>query len=158
PSHAKPRSAPFLQFFRDCKTILASPQARRALCGQAVLQGMFLAGFAFFCGFPGKFRLYNEVGILWLALGGGAGCLLAGIQGHPLRALGLVPLATTGLIVAYLRVLDSWDGVVPCLAAGILGGLILVPLRTAYLAAVPANARASGVALLYALSYFSVML
>ena len=79
-------------------------------------------------------------------LGAGLGCLTASGQGHPQRCLGLVPLGATGLLLALgwatLAIApEAALPLIPCFVLGFMGGLVNVPLRAVYQAAVPADAR-----------------
>jgi 1-acyl-sn-glycerol-3-phosphate acyltransferase len=86
--------------------------------------------------------------VLWGAAGGS---FLAGLQGHPTRVLGLVPIAATGLAVTlgWATLRDSPSDFL-CVLAGALGGLIHVPLVAGYQAGLPADARGNGMALVNA--------
>jgi 1-acyl-sn-glycerol-3-phosphate acyltransferase len=85
----------------------------------------------------------------WIMLGAAAGSLLAGVQGHPRRSLGLVPLALTGLLATLLwTAAAGTPGWGLCVLVGVLGGLIKVPLSSAYQESVPADARGNGMAVL----------
>jgi 1-acyl-sn-glycerol-3-phosphate acyltransferase len=91
-------------------------------------------------------------------LGAGLGCLTASWQGHPLRSLGLVPLGATGLLVALgwatLAIApEAALPLAPCFVLGFMGGLVNVPLRAAYQAAVPADARGNGMATMNTVIY-----
>jgi 1-acyl-sn-glycerol-3-phosphate acyltransferase len=83
-----------------------------------------------------------------MGVGAAVGSLLASLQGHPRRSLGLVPLGATGFLIALAWAALSSDVRWPALALGIMGGLVNVPLRAAYQAAVPADARGNGMAVL----------
>jgi 1-acyl-sn-glycerol-3-phosphate acyltransferase/MFS family permease len=87
--------------------------------------------------------------LLFVGLGAALGCLTAAGQGHPRRSLGLVPLGATGLLAALAWMIFAPVGGangLPCFLLGFMGGLINVPLRAAYQAAVPADARGNGMA------------
>ncbi len=93
-----------------------------------------------------------------VAVGAVLGCATASLQGNPYRSPALVPLGLTGLtgIMAWTACrFDPAQGVplLPCLLLGFLGGLSNTPLRSAYLAAVPADARGNGMAVMNALIY-----
>jgi 1-acyl-sn-glycerol-3-phosphate acyltransferase len=80
------------------------------------------------------------------------GALLGGIQGHPRRSLGLIPLVLAGLLLWLLVVLT---GGVPllvfCGTVGALLGVLLVALQAGYQESLPGDARGSGMALSFAL-------
>src|SRR5207237_1099137 len=79
---------------------------------------------------------------LWIAGGVGLGSLLAGLQGHPRRALGLVPFGATGLLIGLMfAALGSSPSVGLCLFLGITAGLVNVPLSAGYQHNLPAAAR-----------------
>jgi len=82
-----------------------------------------------------------------------AGAGLAGVQGHPRRSLGLVPLGATGLLAVLGWAAGSSNLGWPCLALGAMSGLINVPLRAAYQAAVPPDARGNGMAIMNTTAY-----
>jgi 1-acyl-sn-glycerol-3-phosphate acyltransferase len=90
--------------------------------------------------------------LLFVGIGAALGCLAAGVQGHPRRILGLVPFGVTGLLIVLLILMDvDVHGHVPvasCVLLGFVGGFINVPLRAAYIAAVPADARGNGMAVM----------
>jgi 1-acyl-sn-glycerol-3-phosphate acyltransferase len=84
---------------------------------------------------------------LWLIAGLALGSLLAGVQGHPWRSHGLVPLGASGLAIGLVvAALTSPPSGGLCLALGIMAGLVNVPLAAAYQAALPAAARGNGMA------------
>ena len=100
-------------------------------------------------------RHFEDLLIVLTYVGAGAalGCLAAGIQGNPRRNPGLVPYGATGLLIVLLALMASTAGVsalprVPCLLLGFMGGLVNVPLRAAYMAAVPADARGNGMSVM----------
>jgi 1-acyl-sn-glycerol-3-phosphate acyltransferase len=87
-----------------------------------------------------------------LAIGSVVGSLLAAVQWHPCRGLSLVPVGATGLTVSLLCLVTSSGLSVPtfCVLAGVVLGLTEVPLRAAWLLAVPLDARSTGIALFQA--------
>lgn len=138
-------------FFLDARSIWAEPEARVCLIGLGGLRGLitgmigallprFLAGDG-----PGEQELV-WIGI-WLAAGMGLGSLLAGLQRHPRRVLGLVPIGAAGLALGLIwAAADVTPGAPACVVFGIMAGLINVPLATAYQIALPADARGNGMA------------
>jgi 1-acyl-sn-glycerol-3-phosphate acyltransferase len=97
------------------------------------------------------------VSLVLVCVGLALGCGLAAIQGHPRRSLGLVTLGLTGLALAQaLTALTNEGGIAPAfpsLLLGLMGGLISVPLRATYLAAVPADARGNATAVMNLVIY-----
>jgi 1-acyl-sn-glycerol-3-phosphate acyltransferase len=78
---------------------------------------------------------------------------VASLASHPRRCLGLVPLGAVGLgaALAWALALVSPEQPVPllpCLLLGFMGGLINAPLRAAYLANVPADARGNATSIM----------
>src|SRR5262249_38278079 len=71
-----------------------------------------------------------------------------GLQAHPRRALGLVSFGSVGLVLCLVWALRNARAdsipLAPCVLLGFLGGLLNVPLRAAYLAAIPVDARGNG--------------
>lgn len=87
--------------------------------------------------------------LMLMGVGAALGCLTAAWQGHPRRSLGLVPLGATGLLLALvIYSLAGASGWIASFLLGFMGGLINVPLRAAYQAAVPADARGNGMAVM----------
>jgi 1-acyl-sn-glycerol-3-phosphate acyltransferase len=147
-------------FFRDSVRIGRQRAAMGSLLGLASFQAIVTAG-------SGAIVLQtldrdSSSGLLQamvlMGLGAGLGCLTAAWQGHPRRSLGLAPLGATGLLLAlaWMTLLLSAEQalpLIPCLALGFMGGLINVPLRAAYQAAVPADARGNGMAVMNTVIY-----
>jgi 1-acyl-sn-glycerol-3-phosphate acyltransferase len=71
--------------------------------------------------------------------------------------LGLVPLAATGMLLALGWAALTADLLGPSLALGFMGGLLNAPLRAAYQAAVPADARGNGMAVANAVNYLAMI-
>lgn len=151
-------------FFVDCGRVAREPEACGTLLGLASVQAIMTAGgIALMAqstdGGPGMEMM---MGILLLVGGGSAlGSAAAGVQKHPRRNLGLVPPAAAGLLLTL-----AWVGVefmntpkmstvpwLPCLLLGIMGGLVNVPLRSAYLGAVPADARGNATSVMNTVIY-----
>jgi 1-acyl-sn-glycerol-3-phosphate acyltransferase len=144
-------------FFRDVARIGRERDAGASLLGLASFQALVMAGSGVLL--AGSIaRGLEQGGDLLRALllvGGGAvgGCALAGWQAHPARNLGLVPFGAVGLVLALI-----WGGLdlgretglpaVPAFLLGFTGALVNVPLRSAYLAAVPADARGNATAVM----------
>jgi 1-acyl-sn-glycerol-3-phosphate acyltransferase len=141
-------------FFQDAGRVARRPDAAGALVGLSAFQALLIVASAVLVaealgpegagwGLP---QVLQMVG-LGLALGGAA----ASLQGHPHRSLGLVPYGAAGAALAIpWALLEVEPGDAPdaaCFLLGLAGGLVLVPLRAAYLAALPADARGNGAAL-----------
>jgi 1-acyl-sn-glycerol-3-phosphate acyltransferase len=149
-------------FFLDCQRIWQIPIARHCLLLLAGFWGLLAAG----CGAVIALTdsLFNNEwpdliqGLSMVASGTACGAILAGLQTHPRRALGLVPLGAAGLLVsmAWAGLSHDWMGV-PALVGGFMAGLIIVPLRSAYQGAVPADARGNAMAFSDAANSFMVI-
>jgi 1-acyl-sn-glycerol-3-phosphate acyltransferase len=143
-------------FFRDCGRILRDPVARWNVLGLAAFQAVVTGGSGALVAHALK-REGAEQGDLLRAMtlvgvGAALGCLAAGLQGNLRRSPGLVPFGATGLLLALgwgtLALTGGGLPRVPCLLLGFMGGLVNVPLRAAYLAAVPADARGNGMSVM----------
>jgi 1-acyl-sn-glycerol-3-phosphate acyltransferase len=138
-------------FFRDCVRIGRQRAAWANLLGLASFQAIVTAGSGAVVlrtlDRGPSHGLLQALGLM--GLGAALGCLTAAWQGHPRRSLGLVPLGATGLLLALaIHSLAGDSGGFSSFALGFMGGLINVPLRAAYLAAVPADARGNGMAVM----------
>jgi 1-acyl-sn-glycerol-3-phosphate acyltransferase/MFS family permease len=149
-------------FFRDCRRILAERDACGSLLGLAGFQAVVTAGSGAVISRTLGPDFLDPQGLLramvFVGVGAALGCLAASVQGHPFRSLGLVSLGATGLLLALAwAALATANGDVlpaaPCLLLGFTGGLVNVPLRAAYLAAVPADARGNGTAVMNTVIY-----
>jgi 1-acyl-sn-glycerol-3-phosphate acyltransferase len=143
-------------FFRDARRVLTHGEARLVLLTMAGFRGLVAAATGallaptFSQGFEqvsaAQVQDLIRIGV-WVAAGVAAGSLLAGVQGHPRRALGLVPLGAVGLLAGLvLAALGSSPSGGLGLFLGLTAGLINVPLSAAYQAALPADARGNGMA------------
>jgi 1-acyl-sn-glycerol-3-phosphate acyltransferase len=94
----------------------------------------------------GEIRALPSIG-----LGLAVGSLLASMQRHPYRGLGLVPLAGAGLVVALAWGALSAFAHAPPLLLGAMAGLIVVPLRAAYQATIADENRGNSLGLLAAM-------
>jgi 1-acyl-sn-glycerol-3-phosphate acyltransferase len=142
-------------FFRDSRRIGRQRAALGSLLGLACFQAIVTAGAGAVVLRTLDRELSNGLvkAMVLISVGAGLGCLTAAWQGHPRRSLGLVPLGATGLLLAlaWMTLLPPAETalpLVPCFALGFMGGLINVPLRAAYQAAVPADARGNGMAVM----------
>ncbi len=143
-------------FFADVRRVAAEPTAAASLLGLASFQAVVTAG----SGALVAYALALESGALqalasalaFVMAGAALGCLLAGVPGHPRRNLGWVPLGATGLLAALAWAAAAAGGHhlpwAPCLLLGFAGGLVNVPLRAAYMAAVPADARGNAMSVM----------
>jgi 1-acyl-sn-glycerol-3-phosphate acyltransferase len=147
-------------FFRDAGRILALGPARGPLLGMAGFQALVVvSSFTLIAvvlqgGAPTADVILQCLGLV--CLGTALGSLLASVQGHPRRTLGLVPFATTGCAVALLLVYWSAGPALPrasSLLMGVMAGLIHAPLRSGYLAYVPPDARGNAMSLMNAAVY-----
>ncbi len=138
-------------FFRDSVRIGRERAAWSSLLGLASFQAIVTAGAGAIVqrtldSGPLQGLLHA---LVMMGAGAGLGCLTAAWQGHPRRSLGLVPLGATGLLLALaIHALVGGSGWSSGFVLGFMGGLINVPLRAAYQAAVPADARGNGMAVM----------
>lgn len=148
-------------FFRDTGRIFAETEARGSLLGMAVFQGIVTAGsgaiFTLALDNVASGHTAAMYALILVCAGVALGCLLASFQTHPRRTLGLVPYGVTGLLVADVwAALGNVNGIAPAapsLLLGIMGGVVNVPLRTTYLAAVPADARGNAMSVMNTFIY-----
>lgn len=149
-------------FFKDCKRVFNYRPAWASLTGLACFQGLVTAGSgAVVTQALTRGSTTQEEAMVQLVLvsvGIALGCALAGLQPHIRRSLGLVSLGAVGLAIAQCFSALGMDdaGFAPRWAVFIIGmmsGLINVPLRSAYQASVPADARGNAMAVMYTLIY-----
>jgi 1-acyl-sn-glycerol-3-phosphate acyltransferase len=140
-------------FFRDCARVARQPVARPSLLGLAAFQAVVTAasGALLASDLLGSKEMVEALGLV--GAGAAVGCLTAALQGHRRRSLGLVPFGATGLLAAlgWAALTVNGGGALPpapCFLLGFMGGLVNVPLRAAYLAAVPADARGNATAVM----------
>jgi 1-acyl-sn-glycerol-3-phosphate acyltransferase/MFS family permease len=153
---AEPAAMAVRGFFRDLKRIFAVREARVSLLAMAGLRGLVAAATGALLavmlgGATGRAtpELVGELIQLGLWIGGGCavGSLVAGVQGNPRRALGLVPLSATGLALGLLITALTGDtGRAVCAFVGAMTGLANVPLAAVFQAHVPADARGNAMA------------
>lgn len=138
-------------FFRDVGRVWREREARWCLFGLASLRGLITgmtgAILAATLGGSGA-DLDALVEIGGYVIGGvAAGSLLAGLQKHPRRVLGLVPWGATGLTVGlFVAAAGGIPGPTLCVVLGIMAGLVNVPLAATYQADVPPDARGNAMA------------
>jgi 1-acyl-sn-glycerol-3-phosphate acyltransferase len=154
-------------FFHDLGRIARTRAAASALLALAGFQGLVTAGAA---SLVTDVIRAGEEGLAWMlpavalaAVGTAFGSATASLVGHPRRCLGLVPLGAAGLLGALVWALAVVSPqipvpLVPCLLLGFTGGLINAPLRAAYLAAIPADARGNGTSVMNTAIYLMTAL
>jgi 1-acyl-sn-glycerol-3-phosphate acyltransferase len=154
----------FRGFFRDLARTWKVPAAQGNLVGLASFQAVVTAA-------SGALLTATLLtagqgllqALLLLGLGAALACATASLQANPRRNSGLVPLGATGMLVTLAWI--AWRTgsgtslpVLPAVLLGFFGGLVNVPLRAAYIAAVPADARGNGMAIMNALIYLLITL
>jgi predicted MFS family arabinose efflux permease len=152
-------------FFRDAGRIVADRPALAALLGLAAFRGIVAVAVGALIAAVlarqdadngASYRALMTVALLSMA-GAALGSVLAGLQADRRRALGLVPIGTTGLALAL-----AWVALMPtvplvlCIAVGALGGMMNVPMIVAYQTAVPEDARGNGMTILNSAGYLSI--
>lgn len=143
-------------FFRDSVRIGREQTPMGSLLGLASFQAIVMAGGGAIVQRTLDRGLSHGLlhTLVWMGVGAGLGCLTAAWQGHPRRCLGLVPLGATGLLLVLIfHVLTGDSGGFSSFVLGFMGGLINVPLRAVYQAAVPADARGNGMAVMNTVIY-----
>ncbi len=138
-------------FFRDARRVLADREACSTLLALSSLRGLVVGTMGAIVPLTlngDRFPLEHLLGLgLWVTIGIAAGSLLAGMQRHPRRALGLVPIGCTGLLGGLLvAAVGALPSPALCIVLGMMGGLINVPLAATYQASLPADARGNGMA------------
>lgn len=138
-------------FFSDFRAIWNVREARICLVGLSGKRGLVIgmSGAMLAIMFGGSGPSLREIAQIaaWVAAGVAIGSLLAGLQKHPRRVLGLVPVGGMGFAVglAFAATGDKPD-LWFCALVGLMAGLINVPLAATYQAAVPADARGNAMA------------
>lgn len=153
----EPASALVGGFVRDLRRIAGDRAAGLSLFALAGFQALVTAGAgalvtdAIKAGQDGLDAMLPAVAlaVVGAALGSGAAAFI----GHPRRCLGLVPPGAAGLLASLLWAMavispDVRVPLIPALLLGFMGGLVNAPLRAAYLAAVPPDARGNGTAVM----------
>jgi MFS family permease len=150
-------------FFRDAGRVFASRPARGSLLGLALLMALVTSGSGALLNCTlepnfadGKAALLRAM--VATAVGAAAGSWLAGLPGNLRRCLALVPFAATGLLAALAWATAVRDPTWPCLLLGLMTGLANVPLRSYYQAALPADARGNGMAVMNTTIFVSITL
>jgi 1-acyl-sn-glycerol-3-phosphate acyltransferase len=138
-------------FFTDFRRIWNIREARICLIGLSGKRGMVIgmSGAMLAIMFVGAGPSLAEIAEIacWVAGGVAVGSLAAGLQKHPRRVLGLVPVGATGFAIgmAFAATGDKPD-LWFCAMVGVMAGLINVPLAATYQAAVPDDARGNAMA------------
>jgi hypothetical protein len=153
-------------FFSDARRLMAAPHARTALAGVALLRGIVTVSVgaliaAVLSRQPGTadaFHTLLTVALLSMA-GAALGSFLAGSLPARVGKLPLVPMGATVMALA-LAWLAQAPGVpmALCVAVGMMGGLVNVPLLVAYQQATPPDARGNAMAILNTTGYLSTTL
>jgi 1-acyl-sn-glycerol-3-phosphate acyltransferase len=138
-------------FFRDVGRVWHEREARWCMLGLASLRGLItgMTGAliaATLAGDGADFDTLVTIGVY--VIGGVAlGSLLAGLQKHPRRVLGLVPWGATGLTVGLIvAAAGGVPGPTLCVVLGVMAGLVNVPLAATYQTDVPPDARGNAMA------------
>lgn len=146
-------------FFTDFGRIWNIREARYCLIGLSGKRGLVIGMSGAMLAILFKDQSYDlkQMGFItcWVAAGVATGSLLAGLQKHPRRVLGLVPIGGIGFTIgmAYAAIVfvelnnaeESplyWF----CALVGIAAGMINVPLAATYQAQVPDDARGNAMA------------
>jgi hypothetical protein len=151
-------------FFRDFSRLLTLVLSRSSLLAVCALRGLVTASagaliadaLARGTSPSGSYPQLILIAVLTM-LGAAAGSFLAGLVGDRNRAVGLVPLGATGLMLALGRVAlappaPAWLYV----WVGACGGVVNVPLLSTYQASVPPDARGNGMAILNTAGFVSM--
>jgi 1-acyl-sn-glycerol-3-phosphate acyltransferase len=143
-------------FFTSSRLLLKQRPVRAAIVGRSLAFGFIAAGGCILVGtFPRglQYSLASLRTFLWTCLGVALGCGIAFLQRHPRRLLGWVPLAATGVFIAYWLANDAWDVAPPFIVFGALCSMLIIPLWATYLGLLAAGARRNGVALGNTIAY-----
>lgn len=141
-------------FFRDALRIAGDSESRASMVALAAFLGLITAGSGAVVmhtlgSATGSDKELPLLAMLLVSTGAAVGSVLAGMVPDPRRCLGLVPFGAFGLLFALswaAATLRAGLPLLPCLLLGLMSGLANVPLRAAYQAAVPADARGNGMA------------
>jgi 1-acyl-sn-glycerol-3-phosphate acyltransferase len=152
-------------FFRDAARIWKIKEVRGCLLGLALLRGLLtgMMGALIASSLTGTTPSFREliaklieIG-LYLFSGVALGSLLAGLQRHPRRALGLVPWGATGITIGLASAaVGALPGPWHCIILGAMVGLVNVPLSAIYQADLPPDARGNGMAIRHFADYLMV--
>src|SRR5262245_1806065 len=138
-------------FFRDVRRIWREREARWCMLGLASLRGLItgMTGALIAATLAGDGADFDSLVTIGVYVIGGVamGSLLAGLQKHPRRVLGLVPWGATGLTVGLIvAAAGGIPGPTLCVVLGVMAGLVNVPLAATYQADVPQDARGNAMA------------
>ncbi len=141
-------------FFHDTARIWRDREAKSALLALACLRGIVAGATGAFIAVmlsddSDDAQTWIEASfpiLAWILGGAALGSVLAGLQRHPVRALGLVPFGAAGLAIGLVLAATGNPGPIVSLVLGLMGGLINVPLAAAYQTLLPADARGNGMA------------
>jgi 1-acyl-sn-glycerol-3-phosphate acyltransferase len=148
----EPPLAAVAGFFADLRRVFAERKAAGSVLALAAFQAVVTAGSMAVLAetlaresgpLPGFLAI-----LVYVMVGAALGCGAAALQSHPRRSLGLVPFGAAGLLAALGWAAASGTGPAACLLLGFSGALVNVPLRAAYMAAVPADARGNAMAVM----------
>lgn len=173
PSDVRRDEPPFAavrDFFSDFRDIWNIREARYCLIGLSGKRGLVIGmsgamlAIIFNAGSEvadaetgqGVYRL-KEIAIItgWVMAGVATGSLLAGLQKHPRRVLGLVPIGGVGFSIGMAYAAATFEHIQKddqapiywfCALVGMAAGLINVPLASTYQAQVPDDARGNAMA------------
>ncbi len=149
-------------FFADARTIVARRESRVGLVGlagvRAAIAGLVVALVPRVPDMDDARAQASVIGvwIAWFMIGTACGALLAGVQPHPRRVLGLVPpgMAALAAALAWAATADE-PSMLLLLTLGLTTGLVNVPLATTYQSDLPPDARGSGMALRSAVNHLA---
>jgi 1-acyl-sn-glycerol-3-phosphate acyltransferase len=163
----EPPAAAVRGFFVDLGRVAREREACGMVLGLAAFQAIVSAGGGVLLArtFLAGSATAADVTETLLLVGGGSalGCAAAGWQKHPVRNKGLIAPAAAGLLLAlaWAAVTFTPGGALPWLPVfllGFFGGLVNVPLRSAYLAAVPTDARGNAMSVMNTAIYLLMSL
>jgi 1-acyl-sn-glycerol-3-phosphate acyltransferase len=148
-----------VDFFSDFRRIWNIREARICLIGLSGKRGLVIgmSGAMLAILFRGGNYDLKQIAVItcWVAVGVAVGSLAAGLQQHPRRVLGLVPLGGVGFALGMGYAAETFvpmqeAGEAPiywfCALVGGAAGLINVPLAATFQAAAPDDARGNAMA------------
>jgi 1-acyl-sn-glycerol-3-phosphate acyltransferase len=162
PRRSEPAGQAIAGFFRDFRRIVRDPAACGSMVAVAAFLALSLAGAGALLAYTGALQFDGDVRrlaqlMVVIGVGVALGSLVSSVQAHPRRSVGLVPFAATGMLLALVYALLTADLLGPSLVLGFMGGLLNAPLRAAYQAAVPADARGNAMAVANAVNYLAMI-
>jgi 1-acyl-sn-glycerol-3-phosphate acyltransferase len=149
-------------FFRDCGRVFHDEESRASLLGLAGLRGLMVATMGALLAMTlggARFSLATLLVIgMWIGIGVAIGSLLAGVQRHQRRALGLVPVGASLLLLGLALAAAGVEPSGPLsILLGVAGGLVNVPLAAKYQASVPADARGNAMSVRNTAEYLAML-